>query len=119
MLETSWQANVDEAARLKCHTSSPKGSRCIVNNYGIVASRGELARNKCTARKASAPCIVSKKSKAISNSSSRAKRRDNFLGEELSAKLLLEDIVDPTDFKISQRPARNFFSVPTCLREGT
>ncbi|XP_043248303.1 uncharacterized protein LOC122395065 isoform X1 [Colletes gigas] len=117
IVEESWQVNGLQSARVKCN-SSLKGSTCKVNNYSIVASRGELARNNCAARETPAPCIVNKKSRAILDASTRAKRRDSFLDEEFSAKQLPQDAAGSNDLGRIQKAIRKSFSVPINLTEG-
>lgn len=99
-----------------------KGNTCPVNNYSIVASRGELARNNYAVREtSSAQCIVVKRNKTAVNAGNetRPKLRDDLLKEQSSGKQLSKDFAGPTDFGKSQRPIRKSFSVPDYLREGT
>ncbi|XP_017887930.1 ankyrin repeat domain-containing protein 33B-like [Ceratina calcarata] len=80
-----------------------QGVKGVVNNYSIVASRGELTRNNCATQK---------KSKTVGNSgNARANQRDHYVEKELS-----RSVAGSTDFK-SPRPIRKSFSVPDCLRE--
>ncbi|XP_068984163.1 uncharacterized protein [Bombus flavifrons] len=98
-----------------------QGNTCPVNNYSIVASRGELARNNYAVREtSSAQCIVVKRNKTAVNAGSetRPKLRDDLLKEQSSGKQLSKDFAGPTDFGKSQRPIRKSFSVPDYLREG-
>ncbi|CAL7933495.1 unnamed protein product [Xylocopa violacea] len=100
-------------------TAGVKGT-CIVNNYSIVASRGELARNNCAVppRETPAPCIVNKKSEAVVNANTRVKHRGNFHEEEFSGEQLLKDVVESTGFGKSRWTIRKSFSVPDNLTEG-
>lgn len=117
--EDNWQVNGVQTARLKC-SSLAKGNSCPVNQYSIVASRGDLARNNCTARETPAPCIVDKRNKATVNASTRAKHRDNLpLKGDIPCERLAKDAEGPaTDLRKAQRPIRKSFSVPDYLREG-
>ncbi|XP_071869353.1 uncharacterized protein isoform X3 [Bombus fervidus] len=97
-----------------------QGNTCPVNNYSIVASRGELARNNYAVREtSSAQCIVVKRNKTAVNAGSetRPKLRDDLLKEQSSGKQLSKDFAGSTDFGKSQRPIRKSFSVPDYLRE--
>ncbi|XP_061939147.1 NF-kappa-B inhibitor cactus isoform X2 [Apis cerana] len=116
--EDNWQVNGVQTARLKC-SSLAKGNSCPVNQYSIVASRGDLARNNCTARETPAPCIVDKRNKATVNASTRAKHRDNLpLKGDIPCERLAKDAEGPaTDLRKAQRPIRKSFSVPDYLRE--
>lgn len=116
--EDNWQVNGVQTARLKC-SSLAKGNSCPVNQYSIVASRGDLARNNCTARETPAPCIVDKRNKATVNASTRAKHRDNLPLKGDIRERLAKDAEGPaTDLRKAQRPIRKSFSVPDYLREG-
>lgn len=91
-----------------------------MNEYSIVASRGELARNNCPARETPAPCIVNKKSKPTGvDASTRAKYQDNFHGEKFSGKQLPGDAAGSKDLKKLERVVRKSFTVPVNFREGT
>ncbi|XP_006608015.2 uncharacterized protein LOC102681836 [Apis dorsata] len=116
--EDNWQVNGVQTARLKCN-SLAKGNSCPVNQYSLVASRGDLARNNCTARETPAPCIVDKRSKPTVNASTRAKHRDNLsLKGDIPCERLAKHAEGSTDFRKAQRPIRKSFSVPDYLREG-
>ncbi|XP_053970799.1 uncharacterized protein LOC128872294 [Hylaeus volcanicus] len=117
ILEDSWQVNGIQAVRVKCN-SSAKGSTCTVNNYSIVASRGELARNNCASRETPAPCIVNKKNRAILDASTSAKRQDSFLKEEFFGKQLPQDATRSNDFRKIQKAIRKSLSAPLHLAEG-
>lgn len=118
MQEDNWQVNGVQTARLKCN-SLAKGNSCPVNQYSLVASRGDLARNNCTARETPAPCIVDKRSKPTVNASTRAKHRDNLsLKGDIPCERLAKHAEGSTDFRKAQRPIRKSFSVPDYLREG-
>ncbi|XP_031840435.2 uncharacterized protein LOC116430431 isoform X1 [Nomia melanderi] len=120
ILEDGWQVNGLQATRAKCN-SSVKGSTCTVNNYSIVASRGELARNNCAARETPAPCIASRKNSSTVLGASvctRPVRRDTFLAQEFPRKQLPEDTGESENLGKLQRPIRKSFSVPVNLTEG-
>ncbi|XP_033330722.2 uncharacterized protein LOC117222847 isoform X1 [Megalopta genalis] len=121
ILDDGWQVNGLQAARVKC--SSPvKGRTCTVNNYSIVASRGELARNNCAARETPAPCIANKRNNTILDASACSRgavRRDAFLEREFPRKQLPEDAARSNGVgKLGQRTIRKSFSVPLNLTEG-
>ncbi|XP_034186989.2 uncharacterized protein LOC117607396 isoform X2 [Osmia lignaria lignaria] len=117
IVDSSWRVNGVQASRIKC-SSSVKGTGCIVNN-GLVASRGELARNSCTKRKTPAPCVVNEKSNAVVDASYRAKRPDRFLEEEfLGKRFSLETARSTTAFRKPHRAIPKSFSLPDDLREG-
>ena len=87
-----------------------------MNNYSIVASRGELARNNYAVREtSSAQCIVVKRNKTAVNvgSETRPKVRDDLLKEQSSGKQLTKDIAGSTDFGKSQRLFANPFPFRT------
>ncbi|CAK9829434.1 Ankyrin repeat domain-containing protein 33B [Anthophora retusa] len=113
ILEDSWQVNGVETARVKCNSSVKDNTCTVVNNYSIVASRGELARNNCAVKETPALCIANKKSKALVNASSRTKHRDKFLEE----KQLPKEVAGSTDFTRTLRPIRKSLSVPNYFGE--
>lgn len=121
ILDDGWQVNGLQATRVKCN-SPVKGSTCTVNNYSIVASRGELARNNCAARETPAPCIANKRNNTILDASACTRgvvRRDAFLDREFSRKQLPEDVLEPSSAgKLGLRPIRKSFSVPLNFAEG-
>ncbi|XP_076649801.1 uncharacterized protein LOC143357295 [Halictus rubicundus] len=122
ILDDGWQVNGLQATRVKCN-SPVKGSTCTVNNYSIVASRGELARNNCAARETPAPCIANKRNNTILDASActrgAAVRRDAFFEREFPRKQLPEDILNSSSVgKLGQRAIRKSFSVPLNLTEG-
>lgn len=113
--QDKWQV-VNGVQTVKC-SSLARGNNCPVNQCSIVASRGDLARNNCTARETPAPCIVDKRKKTADADASgtRAKHRDdNFVPGERDAK----HAEGSTDLRKGERPIRKSFSVPDCLREG-
>ncbi|XP_029047449.1 uncharacterized protein LOC114878153 isoform X1 [Osmia bicornis bicornis] len=117
IVDSSWRVNGVQASRTKC-SSSVKGTGCIVNN-GLVASRGELARNSCTKRKTPAPCVVNEKSNAVVDAIYRAKQPDSFLEEELlGTRFSLETARSTTAFRKPHRTIPKSFSLPDDLREG-
>ncbi|KZC04777.1 Ankyrin repeat domain-containing protein 33B, partial [Dufourea novaeangliae] len=114
ILEDGWPVNGLQATRVKCNSSVKGTGICTVNNYSIVASRGELARNNYAAvRETPAPCIVNKKSNgaAIVNACIRAKR------QEFSRKQLPEDVAGPKHIGKLERTVRNSFAVPVNFAE--
>ncbi|XP_012151899.2 uncharacterized protein LOC105663987 isoform X1 [Megachile rotundata] len=117
IVEGSWRVNGVQATRAKRNVPV-KGTGCIVNN-GLVASRGELARNSCTRRETPAPCVVNEKSNAVVDASYRAKQRDRFLEEELSNKRYAQKATTiTTGIRKLQRVIPKSFSVPDHLQEG-
>lgn len=122
ILDDGWQVNGLQAARVKCN-SPVKGRTCTVNNYSIVASRGELARNNCAARETPAPCSANKRNNTILDASActrGAVRRDAFLEREFPRKQLPEDAarLNSVGKLGQQRTIRKSFSVPLNLTEG-
>lgn len=122
ILDDGWQVNGLQATRVKCN-SPVKGSTCTVNNYSIVASRGELARNNCAARETPAPCIANKRNNTILDASActrgAAVRRDAFFEREFRRKQLPEDVLKSNNVgKLGQQTIRKSFSVPLNLTEG-
>ncbi|XP_072743612.1 uncharacterized protein [Anoplolepis gracilipes] len=82
--QARWQEN-GSRRRVKCTSGT---ACCVVNNYSIIASRGELARNNRAVSETTAPSVIAKKrASSIVNGRIHSKEettRSDILAEETS-----------------------------------
>lgn len=114
--QTKWQENCSRR-RVKCTS----GTACYaVNNYSIIASRGELARNNRAASETTISIATKKRTSPVVNGRIRSKEeefaRSGNLAEERSNKPK-----DSTRFGLPRSIQRGIIksaSVPKDLKEG-
>lgn len=115
--QARWQEN-DSRRRVKC-TSGP--TCCVVNNYSIIASRGELARNNCTVNETTATSVIARKrASSIVNGRIQSKEetaRTGILAQEES-KGSKNISKDSTRSRGIQRGIIKSASVPKDLKES-
>lgn len=116
--QARWQEN-GSRRRVKCTSGT---ACCVVNNYSIIASRGELARNNRAASETTATSVIAKKrASSIVNGRIHSKEetaRNGILAEEESRRPKNVS-KDSTRSRGIQRGIIKSASVPKDLKEST
>lgn len=116
--QARWQED-NSRRRVKCTSGT---TCCVVNNYSIIASRGELARNNCTVNETTATSVIAKKrASSIVNGRIHSKEetaRTGILAERESKGSKIAS-KDSTRTRGIQRGIIKSASVPKDLKEST
>lgn len=117
--QARWQES-GPRRRVKCTSGT---TYCVVNNYSIVASRGELARNNRAASETTTSVITKRRTSSIVNGRIYTKEetaRNGIHASEVSRKPkdVSKDSARPSISRSIQRGIIKSASVPKDLKEG-